>query len=224
MKKYIFRISILNSIIISYVIGLFLVIGWTMIAAISSIGEYGEFKDIAVGVVAIPLWGGFVGALFVYPIVLAAYQLAMLILETDKTMTKTGVGFDQIVIWYGLILEFLYITQAKYTTGSDWYEQLHNLEKHTPIYSGSLPTVIVIFLIGVIGYFYLRFCPLKKMPPLMAVFSISAMYLWLIGIIVFTVQVYGGESMAESTLDTYLLTYPICIFFIIIRTVLCKVR
>ena len=224
MKKYIFRISILNSIIISYVIGLFLVIGWTMIAAISSIGEYGEFKDIAVGVVAIPLWGGFVGALFVYPIVLAAYQLAMLILETDKTMTKTGVGFDQIVIWYGLILEFLYITQAKYTTGSDWYEQLHNLEKHTPIYSGSLPTVIVIFLIGVIGYFYLRFCTLKKMPPLMAVFSISAMYLWLIGIIVFTVQVYGGESMAESTLDTYLWTYPICISFIIIRTVLCKVR
>ena len=224
MKKYIFRISILNSIIISYVIGLFLVIGWTMIAAISSIGEYGEFKDIAVGVVAIPLWGGFVGALFVYPIVLAAYQLAMLILETDKTMTKTGVGFDQIVIWYGLILEFLYITQAKYTTGSDWYKQLHNLEKHTPIYSGSLPTVIVIFLIGVIGYFYLRFCPLKKMPPLMAVFSISAMYLWLIGIIVFTVQVYGGESMAESTLDTYLWTYPICISFIIIRTVLCKVR
>ena len=118
MKKYIFRISILNSIIISYVIGLFLVIGWTMIAAISSIGEYGEVKDIAVGVVAIPLWGGFVGALFVYPIVLAAYQLAMLILETDKTMTKTGVGFDQIVIWYGLILEFLYITQAKYTTYS----------------------------------------------------------------------------------------------------------
>ena len=53
MKKYIFRISILNSIIISYVIGLFLVIGWTMIAAISSIGEYGEFKDIAAGVVAI---------------------------------------------------------------------------------------------------------------------------------------------------------------------------
>ena len=147
MKKYIFRISILNSIIISYVIGLFLVIGWTMIAAISSIGE---FSDIAAGVVAIPLWGGFVGALFVYPIVLAVYQLAMLILETDKMMSKTGVGFDQIVIWYGLILEFLYITQAKYTTGSDWYEQLHNLEKHTPIYSGSLLTVIVIFLIGVI--------------------------------------------------------------------------
>ena len=42
MKKYIFRISILNSIIISYVIGLFLVIGWTMIATISSIGEFSD--------------------------------------------------------------------------------------------------------------------------------------------------------------------------------------
>lgn len=224
MKRFIFKISILNSIIISYLLGVFLVIGWMIIGALSTLMEFGQLGDISAGIIAVPLWGGIIGAIFIYPVVLTLYQIAMLILETNKKMSKTGVIFDQIVIWYGLALEFLYITEVKYATGADWHEQLVNLEKHTPIYSGALPTITVIFLTGVLGYCYLRFCPLKKVPPLMAVFSISAMYLWLVGIIVFTTQVYGGESMGEAPLDIYLLIYLACIALIIKRTILCKVR
>ena len=224
MKKNIFRISILNSIIISYVIGLFLVIGWTVISAISSIGEYGQVRDIAAGIVAIPLWGGFVAALFVYPIVLAVYQLVMLILETDRMMSKTGVGFDQIVIWYGFILEGLYIAVVKDATGSDWSEVLTNSETHTPIFTGAGLTICVLCFIGLIGYYYLRICSLKKIPPLLAVFSISAMYIWLVVIVIFTVQVFGSGGMVGRYSDLYLLIYPFCIACIIVRTILCKVR
>ena len=212
MKKNIFRISIRNSIIISYVIGLFLVIGWTVISAISSIVEYGQVRDIAAGIVAIPLWGGFVAALFIYPIVLAVYQLVMLILETDKMMSKTGVGFDQIVIWYGFILEGLYIAV------------LTNSETHTPIFTGAGLTICVLCFIGLIGYYYLRICSLKKIPPLLAVFSISAMYIWLVVIVIFTVQVFGSGGMVGRYSDLYLLIYPFCIACIIVRTILCKVR
>ena len=224
MKKNIFRISILNSIIISYVIGLFLVIGWTVISAISSIVEYGQVRDIAAGIVAIPLWGGFVAALFIYPIVLAVYQLVMLILETDKMMSKTGVGFDQIVIWYGFILEGLYIAVVKDATGSDWSEVLTNSETHTPIFTGAGLTICVLCFIGLIGYYYLRICSLKKIPPLLAVFSISAMYIWLVVIVIFTVQVFGSGGMVGRYSDLYLLIYPFCIACIIVRTILCKVR
>ena len=224
MKKNIFRISILNSIIISYVIGLFLVIGWTVISAISSIVEYGQVRDIAAGIVAIPLWGGFVAALFIYPIVLAVYQLVMLILETDKIMSKTGVGFDQIVIWYGFILEGLYIAVVKDATGSDWSEVLTNSETHTPIFTGAGLTICVLCFIGLIGYYYLRICSLKKIPPLLAVFSISAMYIWLVVIVIFTVQVFGSGGMVGRYSDLYLLIYPFCIACIIVRTILCKVR
>lgn len=224
MKKNIFRISILNSIIISYVIGLFLVIGWTLISAISSIVEYGQVRDIAAGIVAIPLWGGFVAALFIYPIVLAVYQLVMLILETDRIMSKTGVGFDQIVIWYGFILEGLYIAVVKDATGSDWSEVLTNSETHTPIFTGAGLTICVLCFIGLIGYYYLRICSLKKIPPLLAVFSISAMYIWLVVIVIFTVQVFGSSGMVGRYSDLYLLIYPFCIACIIVRTILCKVR
>ena len=223
MKKYIFRISILNSIVISYVIGAIGVAALVLINLIYTIRENSATEGIEI-ISASFIGGAFVAAFFVYPVVLAIYQAVMLFLEANKKMSKTGVGFDQIVIWYGIILEFLYITEIRYATGSDWHVQLENLEKHTPIYSGALLTIIVIFLLGIIGYFYLRFCPLKKMPPLMAVFSISAMYLWLIGIIVFTVQVFGGETMGDGNLDLYLLIYPFCITCIIIRTVLCKIR
>lgn len=224
MKKNIFRISIRNSIIISYVIGLFLVIGWTVISAISSIVEYGQVRDIAAGIVAIPLWGGFVAALFIYPIVLAVYQLVMLILETDRIMSKTGVGFDQIVIWYGFILERLYIAVVKDATGSDWSEVLTNSETHTPIFTGAGLTICVLCFIGLIGYYYLRICSLKKIPPLLAVFSISAMYIWLVVIVIFTVQVFGSGGMVGRYSDLYLLIYPFCIACIIVRTILCKVR
>ena len=224
MKKNIFRISIRNSISISYVIGLFLVIGWTVISAISSIVEYGQVRDIAAGIVAIPLWGGFVAALFIYPIVLAVYQLVMLILETDRIMSKTGVGFDQIVIWYGFILEGLYIAVVKDATGSDWSEVLTNSETHTPIFTGAGLTICVLCFIGLIGYYYLRICSLKKIPPLLAVFSISAMYIWLVVIVIFTVQVFGSGGMVGRYSDLYLLIYPFCIACIIIRTILCKVR
>lgn len=221
MKKFICKISILNSIIISYLLGLFLVIGWMIIGALSTTEEIGPLREISLGIIAIPLC---IGAIFIYPIVLSVYQIAMLILETNKRMSKAGVMFDQMAIWYGLILEFLYLTEGKYVTGSDWSVQLKNLEKHTPIYSGTLPTIVFIFIIGIVGYYYLRLRPLKKIPPLMAVFSISAMYLAVIGIIVFTVQVFGVNSSGDMELDLYLLIYPFCIICIVARTVISKVH
>ena len=170
------------------------------------------------------VWSFFVSLIFVYPIVLTGYHILLLYLETKKKLLKPFIRFDQVAIWYGLILEFLYLTEGKYVTGADWSVQLKNLEIHTPIFSEAAPTIIFIFVIGIAGYLYLRVRPLKKIPPLMAIISMSAMYLWVIEVLVFTVQVFKGDLSGDNLLDVYLLVYPVCIICIVARTVISKVH
>ena len=232
MKKYLFRISLISSMGISYIIAMILFVIYQLILFViyqleESLRPYGyglgrlslpEFTQTSV------IWSLFVSLIFVYPIVLTGYHIVLLYLEANKKLLKPFIRFDQVAIWYGLILEFLYLTEGKYVTGSDWSVQLKNLEMHTPFFSEAAPTIIFIFVIGIAGYLYLRVRPLKKIPPLMAIISTSAMYLWVIEVLVFTVQVFKGDLSGDNLLDVYLLVYPVCIICIVARTVISKVH
>ena len=224
MKKYLLRISLISSMVISYIIATILLVMYQLAESLRPYG-YGlnrislpEFTLTSI------VWSFFVSLIFVYPIVLTGYHILLLYLETNKKLLKPFIRFDQVAIWYGLILEFLYLTEGKYVTGSDWSVQLKNLERHTPIFSEAAPTIIFIFVIGIAGYLYLRVRPLKKIPPLMAIISMSAMYLWVIEVLVFTVQVFKGDLSGDNLLDVYLLVYPVCIICIVARTVISKVH
>ena len=224
MKKYLLRISLISSMVISYIIATILLVMYQLAESLRPYG-YGlnrislpEFTLTSI------VWSFFVSLIFVYPIVLTGYHILLLYLETKKKLLKPFIRFDQVAIWYGLILEFLYLTEGKYVTGSDWSVQLKNLEIHTPIFSEAAPTIIFIFVIGIAGYLYLRVRPLKKIPPLMAIISMSAMYLWVIEVLVFTVQVFKGDLSGDNLLDVYLLVYPVCIICIVARTVISKVH
>ena len=224
MKKYLLRISLISSMVISYIIATILLVMYQLAESLRPYG-YGlnrislpEFTLTSI------VWSFFVSLIFVYPIVLTGYHIVLLYLEANKKLLKPFIRFDQVAIWYGLILEFLYLTEGKYVTGSDWSVQLKNLEIHTPIFSEAAPTIIFIFIIGIAGYLYLRVRPLKKIPPLMAIISMSAMYLWVIEVLVFTVQVFKGDLSGDNLLDLYLLVYPICIICIVARTVISKVH
>ena len=224
MKKYLLRISLISSMVISYIIATILLVMYQLAESLRPYG-YGlnrislpEFTLTSI------VWSFFVSLIFVYPIVLTGYHIVLLYLEANKKLLKPFIRFDQVAIWYGLILEFLYLTEGKYVTGSDWSVQLKNLEIHTPIFSEAAPTIIFIFIIGIAGYLYLRVRPLKKIPPLMAIISMSAMYLWVIEVLVFTVQVFKGDLSGDNLLDVYLLVYPVCIICIVARTVISKVH
>ena len=224
MKKYLLRISLISSMVISYIIATILLVMYQLAESLRPYG-YGlnrislpEFTLTSI------VWSFFVSLIFVYPIVLTGYHILLLYLETKKKLLKPFIRFDQVAIWYGLILELLYLTEGKYVTGSDWSVQLKNLEMHTPIFSEAAPTIIFIFVIGIAGYLYLRVRPLKKIPPLMAIISMSAMYLWVIEVLVFTVQVFKGDLSGDNLLDVYLLVYPVCIICIVARTVISKVH
>lgn len=224
MKKYLFRISLISSMGISYIIAMILFVMYQLAEFLRSY-VYGlnrlSLQEFIPGLI---MWSFFVSIILVYPIVLTGYHIILLYLEANKHLLKPFIRFDQVAIWYGLILEFLYLTEGKYVTDSDWSVQLKNLEMHTPIFSETAPTIIFIFVIGIAGYFYLRVRPLKKIPPLMAIISMSAMYLWVIEVLVFTVQVFKGDLSGDNLLDVYLLVYPVCIICIVARTVISKVH
>ena len=221
MKKH----KILTSIIISYIIGVLSVAVPNFVSYVDTKSMYDSVIGIVTDYVMSSLFvGAFIAAIYVYPIILSIYQVILLFYEAKNRLLESGIYFDQIVIWYGFILEGLYIVAVKDATGYDWSEVLTNSETHTPIFTGAGLTICVLCFIGLIGYYYLRICSLKKIPPLLAVFSISAMYIWLVVIVVFTVQVFGSSGMVDRYSDLYLLIYPFCIACIIVRTILCKVR
>ena len=224
MKKYLFRISLISSMVISYIIATILLVMYQLAESLRPYGYGLNRLSIPEFTLTSIIWSLFVSLIFVYPIVLMGYHILLLYLETKKKLLKPFIRFDQVAIWYGLILEFLYLTEGKYVTGADWSVQLKNLEVHTPIFSEAAPTIIFIFVIGIAGYFYLRVRPLKKIPPLMAIISMSAMYLWVIEVLVFTVQVFKGDLSGDNLLDVYLLVYPVCIICIVARTVISKVH
>ena len=127
MKKFISRFPLLKSIIISCIIG---IAGTALIQLINFANnkpEYYEIPETVVQYIMISfVWGIFLAALLIYPVVLLISQIVMLVLEAKNRLRRSGIDFDQIVIWYGLILEFLYLGFVKEITGSNWQEQITN--------------------------------------------------------------------------------------------------
>ena len=166
----------------------------------------------------------FAGALLVFPVLLMITEIIGLVCESKGSEIKGIRVFDILVFLVGSIYEWLYLAVQKNLEGYDWQEQLYNGARHTPIYSKAGITVFTVFLISVIGYFVLQYIHVEKMPPLIVVFSISAMYLGLIQLIVFTVQVFDTSPDHSDYLDLYLLVLPACCILIAARTILKKIH
>ena len=79
---------------------------------------------------------------------------------------------------------------------------------------------MVIILTGLLGYCIVNLIPIKKMPPLLMVLGLAAMYLGTGLSLVFTIQVFKGEAPPEICL----LLLPACCICITARTVLKKTK
>lgn len=101
---------------------------------------------------------------------------------------------------------------------ADWNQQLENSQRHTPIAMDSLPTVILFAVLAIAGYVILRYCPRKKLPPLLMVLSMSAMYIGMVLCILWCVQIRKHSMMFPLTL------LPINCVFIGLRTIRLVVR
>ena len=172
---------------------------------------------------SILLWNIVVGSVVTFPVVLTICE-GISIIAVKRQRPMQGVWlFDLYVFGLGAFCEILYLGLLRNMTNYDWEVQLSNMEKHTPIYTGAAATVVILWMFGLIGYAILQYIPLRKLPPLVTVVSISAMYLGVAELILFTIQVFDPVGDGSLT-DLCLLLLPICCVLIVARLLLAKIQ
>lgn len=137
----------------------------------------GEFFDIVVV-------GILVGIFIFYPFILSVINFVFLFVRA-----KCGKVFEYITIIWGAVCCMMYAGISDIVFDADWTEVLYNNQKHAPIFTESYPTMITIAVVALSGYLILSLMPLRKLPPLVSVLSISAMYLGILECILCCIQI-----------------------------------
>jgi hypothetical protein len=132
------------------------------------------------------------GVFIIYPLLLTIINFVTLLYKRKNLEWVEDVKkFEYITIvlgflYSGMVLPFLEI-QFQY----DWSQVLRNTEMHTPIWTTSYPTVFSLSCIGVIGYLILSCIQIEKMPPLVIVSAIAAMYLGILQCALWIIQIFS---------------------------------
>ena len=159
-------------------------------------------------------YGTILGSMLIYPFVLTVFNLVSLVRYRQgarrKWMWKTA---EFVTIVLGIVYTIIALSFSEIIFTADWYVVLSNSQVHTPIETGSMATVITLAIVGLAGYLLISLIPLKKMPPLVTVCGISAMYIGMGVCAVWSVQVS----------HLFLCLFPFNCIVIGIRTVLALV-
>ena len=100
---------------------------------------------------------------------------------------------DLVTVIAGTLLSVFYgslITTMGVQWDAVWDKQLYNKEIHQPVWTEALPMVLVLLAIGVIGYIVLLLRKMSDTPPLITVLCIGAMYIGIIQMILFVIQIF----------------------------------
>lgn len=136
------------------------------------------------------LTGFMIGTFVIYPLVLTVVDFVCLILGIRSArVIRQGKIFDLITFVLGFIYTAFYGMLTGICFGADWTETLCNAEIHAPVFTQAWPTVIAVVLVALAGYLILTYVPLRKLPPLVIVFSIAAIYLGMAECILWSAQI-----------------------------------
>ena len=137
--------------------------------------------------------------------------------ETAVIRQPDPLFYDFYVMLLAFFYELLYLFLGKSISFcADWQEQLINAEMHTPIYTGSALTILVIACVALTGFLILKVSDASKTPPLVTVLAMAAVYLGGALLVIFTWQVYA------DWMDLYLVLVPLNYFLITARLILVK--
>lgn len=139
-----------------------------------------------------------IGGLVIYPCILTLINLASLFKQPKDTLWKRKIKqFEFITIILGLLYSMMCLAVVNdlfdIMLNSEWSEQLYNSELHQPVWTNGVPVSIMLCVIGGIGYLILSCIKLEKMPPLIIVLAIAAMYLGMFECIVWCIQIFSLE-------------------------------
>ena len=161
-------------------IGLFVDVIVFIVSAATFTGE--SFLEMLVAWLFISMFVGI-------PAVLTLYEIWALIKPADTEHIQTVI-YDISTFCVGFIYSWLYLGIVRNVTTADYTETLYNAQVHTPIANAHLLTVIVLMMLGILGWLVLNVIPLRRLPPLIVVTGIALMYMGCgIGVL-FAVQVW----------------------------------
>ena len=137
-----------------------------------------------------------IGTFFVYPVILTLLNLFFCFCKTEHSeIIKKGKTIEYITIVLGFLYSGLVLIFYNIQFQADWTEILVNQQVHTPIWTAGYGTVIVLSCIGIAGYFFLSCIKINRMPPLVIVCAIAAMYLGVLQCILWIIQIFQWEYL-----------------------------
>ena len=135
--------------------------------------------------------GLFVGFFYLYPLLLTLINFILLFIgKNNPRLQSLGRRFECTAICLGALYTLMYLPLTNIVF-KDWTETLYNAQVHSPLWTEAVPTVVLLSLFGAAGYLALSAIPLRKMPPLLTVLSMAAMYLGIAQCALWIVQVFA---------------------------------
>lgn len=123
----------------------------------------------------------------------------------DEKTKKKDIYFERVSVCIFIIgsLVMTALDWGNIRFGADWHVVLQGNELHAPIFTQTWPTMLLLVFVAVVGYLILSFRCLEKLPPLVIVFSMAAMYIGIALCVVWGVQVFGRTAAINDLMIYY---------------------
>lgn len=177
---------------------------------------------------AILFWAGYsaVGEVFLsavfwivvigLPFLLTVVNISLLFEKAEKRSAKVKIHlFEILSALLGIYFTVMYEDLVDIAFRADWNETLYNSYVHAPIWTEARLTVVVMIMTGIAGYLLLTFFNINKLPPLITVFAMSALYIGVYACIMWTIQ---------TARNVFLIILPVNGIIIAARTVIMTVK
>ena len=221
MKHFLKKHPFLAAVLLSLILGMILSMASVAVTILRESFVINTLKGRTPGEIMelyASMWAGTIiyGGFIIFPFVLTAAEIILLVKgRKDHDLYRKSRLFDIVGVTLGVFYSLLYLSFfSEVCFGMDWYEQLVNRQTHTPIYTEAWLTVAVVALVAVAGYLVVNYIPLSKMPPLMLVLGMAAIYMGAVESVVWGVQVFQGKGF-----DFFLLLFPLNCLLLTARTV-----
>ena len=163
--------------------------------------------------------GIFFGVFFIYPLILTCLNLFFIFgSQNDPVVIRKSKHFEYLTLTLGSIYSIIILPFTNIVF-VDWQEALANRQLHTPIWSQGAITILSCAAVGIAGYLFLSAVSLRKVPPLLPVLAIGAMYIGIFQCILWIIQVFQNDLISF-----YLCLFPFNLILIGIHTIRRKVE
>lgn len=163
--------------------------------------------------------GIFYGVFYIYPLILTCLNLFFIFgSQIDPVVIRKSKHFEYLTLTLGSVYSIIILPFTNIVF-VDWQEALANRQLHTPIWSQGAITILSCAAVGIAGYLFLSAVSLRKVPPLLPVLAIGAMYIGMFQCILWIIQVFQNDLISF-----YLCLFPFNLILIGIHTIRRKVE